>query len=118
LIIAGIIHEIPNAVDQPIAARLLPRPYRMMLLDVSWFPKGLFPSVVGAGHVDSLNVACSELRSQVPCQRHHGTEKIRLAEKMGRRILFRLIKKNAWKRGVHHGGLPLDYHAADFFAPS
>jgi hypothetical protein len=112
--IVGIVHEMPDAVDHPIAARLLPRPHEMMLLDVPWFPKGLLPGVVGTGHAESLHVACGELRSQVPSHRPYRVEKFGLAEKIGRRILFRLINKNAWKRGVHHGGLPLDYRAADF----
>jgi len=119
LTIVGIVHEIPNAVDSSIIARLLPDFDRRIddnapiLSQVPQFPKGLLPGVIGTGYGDILHIVCGELRSQFPSQRLYGMEKIGLAEKMGRRILFRLIKKNAWKRGVHHGGLPLDYRAAD-----
>ena len=63
LSIAGIVHEMPNAMDHAIAARLLPRLYgrvagfNMMLLNIEWFPKGLFPGVEGTGQEEILQVA-------------------------------------------------------------
>jgi len=113
LTIVRIVHEIPNAVNDSIAARLLPRLHRMMLLDIPWLPKSLLPGVVGTDHEYSLQVACDELRSQIPSHYLYRVEKIGLAEEIEGRILFRLIKKNACGRDVHRAGLPLDYRAAD-----
>jgi hypothetical protein len=88
LTIVGIVHEIPNTADYPIAATLLPRlhgktaGYDIMLLDLPRFPEGLFPGVVGTGHEDSLHVACGEPRSQVSSHRPYRVEKIGLAEEV------------------------------------
>jgi hypothetical protein len=127
LAVIGIVHDMPNAVDDPITARLLPNfDGRMgdnapIFLDVPWFPEGLFPSVAGTDHEDGRHVPKPRL-TRLPAHHPYGMEKIGHAEEIVRRILFRrrrhesgmrFTTKNARGRvdgrGGHRAGPPLGF---------
>jgi hypothetical protein len=90
----GIVHDMPNAVDDPITARLLPNCDGRMgddapiFLDVLWFPEGLFPGVIRTDHEEGHHVPKPRL-TRLPVQHPYGIEKIGHAEEIVRRILFR-----------------------------
>ena len=131
LTILGIVHEIPNAMNGPIAARLLPNfdgrngDTSPIFLDVLWFPENLLPGAVVTGQGHGLHVLNVRPCSKPIIQILHGMEKIGLAEEIVRRILCRRrrresvvqhsechgIMNNARGRvdgrGVHRAGLSL-----------
>jgi hypothetical protein len=121
----GIAHDRPNAVDDPITARLLPNLHGRMrddapiFLVLLRFPEGLFPGVIGTDHEDGHRVPKPRLTG-LPAQHLYGTEKIGPAEEIVGRIPFRrrgyetgmqFTTKNARGRvvggSVHRAGLPL-----------
>lgn len=121
----GIAHDMPNAVDDPITARLLPNFHGRIgdnapiFLDVAWLSEGLFPGVTGTGHEDGQHVPKPRL-TRLPAQHLYGLEKIGHAEEIVRRILYRrrghqtgmqFTTKNArgrvHGRDAHRAGLPL-----------
>jgi hypothetical protein len=113
----------PNAVDDPITARLLPNfdgrigDNAPIFVDVLWLSEGLFPGVTGTGHEDGQRVPKPRL-TRLPAQHLYGIEKIGVAEEIVRQILFRrrghesgmlftTTRGRVDGRGVHRAGLPL-----------
>lgn len=126
----GVVDEVPDAVDGSIAARLLPRlngkmaGHNMVRLDVPQFAEGLLPRVTGTGYEDRLHVVGAgsgkPRLAQISSHGLYGMEKIGLAPKAARRIVFRRCRQKAGmeftakrtrcrgiERVVHRAGLPL-----------
>jgi hypothetical protein len=121
----GIVHDMPNAVDDPFTASLLPNVHGRIrdnaptFLDVPWLSKSLFPGIIRTDHEDGQHVPKHRL-TRLPAQHLYGKEKIGHAEEIVRRILFhrrgyesgmQFTTKNARGRvdgrDVHRVGLPL-----------